>query len=217
MTSRFPSESKQYRAARQKLLKAEIDLRRQVEKVAKQRRSLPPGGAVPEDYVFEEERGKLRLSELFVNGSTLVAYSFMFGPKMAKACPMCTSFIDGLNGNAMHINQRINLVVIAKSPIERILEFARSRGWSKLRLLSSQNNHYNRDYHGETSDGAQLPLLNVFQKNKIIRHFYATEMLFAPVDKGQNNRHIDMAWPLWNVLDFTPEGRGRDWYPMLQY
>ena len=217
MTSHFPKESKQYRAARQKLLKAEIDLRRQVEKVAKQRRSLPPGGAVPEDYVFEEERGKLRLSELFVNGSTLVAYSFMFGPKMAKACPMCTSFIDGLNGNAMHINQRTNLVVIAKSPLQRVLDYARSRGWSNLKLLSSEKNSYNREYHGETPDGAQMPVLNVFQKTKVMRHFYATEMLFAPADKGQNNRHIDMAWPLWNVLDFTPEGRGKDWYPKLQY
>jgi len=88
---------------------------------------------------------------------------------------MCTSFIDGLNGNAMHIAQRTNLAVIAKSPLERILEFARSRGWSNLKLLSSQNNHYNRDYHAETDDGAQMPILNVFRKDKAVRHFYATE------------------------------------------
>ena len=217
MTSRFPNEKPKYRAARDKLLKAELALRKQVEQVASLRRKLPPGGEVPEDYVFESEQGKARLSELFVNGNTLVAYSFMFGPKMAKPCPMCTSFIDGLNGNAMHIAQRTNLVVIAKSPLERILEFARSRGWSNLKLLSSQNNHYNRDYHAETDDGAQMPILNVFRKDKAVRHFYATEMLFAKDEKGQNARHIDLMWPLWNVLDVTPEGRGRDWYPKLQY
>jgi predicted dithiol-disulfide oxidoreductase (DUF899 family) len=214
---KFPNEKPKYRAARDKLLKAELALRKQVEQVAALRRKLPSGGAVPEDYLFEGEQGKVKLSELFENGNTLVAYSFMFGPKMAKACPMCTAFIDGLNGNAMHIAQRTNLAVIAKSPLERILEFARSRGWSNLRLLSSQNNHYNRDYHAETDDGAQMPILNVFRKDKAVRHFYATEMLFAHAEKGQNQRHIDMAWPLWNVLDFTPEGRGKDWYPKLEY
>ncbi len=217
MTSHFPNEKPKYRAARKKLLKAELALRKQVEQVAALRRKLPTGGEVPEDYLFEAEQGKVRLSELFVNGNTLVAYSFMFGPAMAKPCPMCTSFIDSLNGNAMHIAQRTNLVVIAKSPLERILEFARSRGWSNLKLLSSQNNHYNRDYHAETDDGAQMPILNVFRKDKAVRHFYATEMLFARDEKGQNARHIDLMWPLWNVLDVTPEGRGRDWYPKLQY
>ncbi len=217
MTSHFPNEKPKYRAARKKLLKAELALRKQVEQVAALRRKLPTGGEVPEDYLFEAEQGKVRLSELFVNGNTLVAYSFMFGPAMAQPCPMCTSFIDSLNGNAMHIAQRTNLVVIAKSPLERILEFARSRGWSNLKLLSSQNNHYNRDYHAETDDGAQMPILNVFRKDKAVRHFYATEMLFAKDEKGQNARHIDLMWPLWNVLDVTPEGRGRDWYPKLQY
>jgi predicted dithiol-disulfide oxidoreductase (DUF899 family) len=213
----FPNEKPKYRTARNKLLKAELALRKQVEQVAALRRKLPGGGEVPEDYSFESEQGKVRLSELFVNGNTLVAYSFMFGPRMAKACPMCTSFIDGLSGNAVHINQRTNRVVIAKSPLARILEFARSRGWSNLKLLSSQNNHYNRDYHGETPDGGQMPILNVFSKDKAVRHFYATEMLFAHADKGQNQRHIDMAWPLWNLLDFTPDGRGKDWYPKLEY
>jgi predicted dithiol-disulfide oxidoreductase (DUF899 family) len=214
----FPNENRQYRGARKDLLDAKAALRRQVEKVAALRRALPEGGKVPEDYVFEEEGGKVRLSELFRRGNTLVAYSFMFGPKMQKPCPMCTAVIDGLNGNAMHIAQRTNLVVIAKSPIDRIMDYARSRGWSHLRLLSSASNSYNRGYHGESEDGSQLPILNVFvKKSAAIRHFYATELLFAPADKGQNNRHVDAIWPLWNLLDFTPEGRGTDWYPKIDY
>jgi predicted dithiol-disulfide oxidoreductase (DUF899 family) len=216
--TRFPNEKTPYRKARNSLLKAERDLRRQVAKVAAQRRKLPLGGEVPEDYVFQGEHGPVRLSQLFEKGDTLIAYSFMFGPKMEKPCPMCTSFLDGVNGNARHVMQRTNLAVIAKSPIERILEFARSRGWSSLRLLSSAGNSYNRDYHGESPEGEQLPLLNVFVKNKgKIRHYYATELMFGPAEKGQDPRHIDMAWPLWNLLDFTPEGRGKDWYPKLSY
>jgi predicted dithiol-disulfide oxidoreductase (DUF899 family) len=213
----FPNESKEYRAARDKLLAAEIELRKQVETVAAQRRKLPAGGEVPEDYVFEGEKGPVRLSQLFENGNTLVAYSFMYGPKMQKACPMCTSMLDGLDGNAQHIAQRTNLVVVAKSPLPRILEHARGRGWSNLKLLSSEKNKYNRDYHGETADGAQMPMLNVFRKDKTIRHFYGTELLYAKEEPGQNARHVDAIWPLWNLIDFTPEGRGTDWYPKLAY
>lgn len=216
----FPNEGKPYRAARNRLLRAEISLRRQVEKVAAMRRKLPAGGKVPQDYLFEEgdpARG-VKLSELFGDRDTLVAYSFMYAPAMAKACAMCTSMLDGLNGSAPHIEQRTNLVVIAKSPLARVLEFARGRGWSHLRLLSSAGSEYNRDYRGEGPDGAQWPMLNVFVRRRgAIRHFYGTELLFAKAEPGQNNRHVDMIWPLWNLLDFTPEGRGRDWYPKLEY
>jgi len=214
----FPNETKAYRKARDDLLKAEVDLRRQIEKVAALRRSLPAGGEVAADYVFDSESGAVKLSQLFERGASLVAYSFMYGPRMQKACPMCTAMLDGLNGNAQHIAQRTHVVVIAKSPLRRIVEFARSRGWANLKLLSSENNHYNRDYHGETADGSQMPMLNVFVKRDgKIRHFYGTELLHAKEEKGQNGRHVDSIWPLWNLLDFTPEGRGSDWYPKLSY
>ncbi|HZS68583.1 MAG TPA: DUF899 family protein [Burkholderiales bacterium] len=215
---KFPNETKQYRTARKKLLDAEIALRRQIEKVAALRRKLPSGGELAQDYVFTSQNGPVKLSELFERGNTLLAYSFMFGPQMKNACPMCTSFLDGLNGNAQHIAQRTNLVVIAKSPIERLLEYARGRDWCNLRLLSSAGTSYNRDYYGENDKGAQLPMMNVFVKRDgKVRHFYGSEVLYAPEDKGQNARHNDLMWPLWNVLDLTPEGRGSDWYPKLSY
>jgi len=214
---KFPNESRKYRAARSRLLKQELTLRGAIEKVAAARRRLPPGGAVPQDYVFDSTTGKVKLSELFVRGDTLAAYSFMYGPKMAEACPMCTSFLDGLDGNAQHIAQRANLVVIAKSPIERILDYARRRGWRNLRLLSSAGNSYNRDYHGEDARGEQWPMLNVFTKNGGVRHFWGSELLDAKPAKGQNPRHNDLMWPLWNLLDLTPGGRGTDWYPKREY
>jgi len=227
-TVRFPGESASYRAARDELLAAERDLRRQVEQVAELRRKLPLGGELPEDYVFEEGAAGLadstavtsvRLSDLFRKGiDTLALYNFMYGPEMQQACPMCTSFLDSLNGTAPHAGQRLNLAVVAKSPIGRIREFARGRGWHNLRLLSSAGNTYNRDYHGESADGGQLPVLSVFvRRDGKIYHSYSTELLYAPPEPGQNQRHIDMMWPLWNLLDLTPEGRGTDWYPRLSY
>jgi predicted dithiol-disulfide oxidoreductase (DUF899 family) len=218
--SRFPGESSRYRTARNRLLVAEMDLRKQVERVARMRRKLPLGGPVPEDYVFDEgSGGNVKFSDLFRDGlDTLLIYSYMFGPQVKQPCPMCTSFIDSLEGAAEHVTQRANLAVVAKSPIDRIQQVAKSRGWRHLRLLSSANNNYNRDYYGECSDGGQIPMLNVFTRRKgTIYHTYATELQFLPPEKGQNQRHIDMMWPLWNLLDLTPEGRGAKWYPSLTY
>jgi len=225
---RFPGESAAYRAARDRLLRAELELRRNLEQVAAMRRELPAGGAALQDYVFDEDSSdaagtrsvrQVRLSELFTRpGSSLVVYSFMYGPQMPKACPSCTSILDSLDGTAPHAAQRINLVVVAKSPIERIRAHARERGWRNLRLLSSANNSYNRDYFGEDDQGAQWPTLNVFsRRGDRIHHTYCTELLFAPAEAGQDGRHVDLIWPLWNLFDFTPDGRGTDWRPELSY
>ncbi|MGH8307442.1 MAG: DUF899 family protein [Gammaproteobacteria bacterium] len=221
---RFPGETPAYRKARDKLLKEEIALRRHIESVAAQRRKLPLGGEVSEDYVFEgvdELMGvrRVRLSELFAPGKdTLVIYNFMYGPAMERPCPSCTSILDALDGNAVSVSQRVNLAVVAKSPLPRILAFAQERGWRRLRLLSSAGNTYNRDYFGEGPDGKQWPMLNVFVKrNGRIRHYWASELMFAKPEKGQHPRHVDMIWPLWNLFDTTPEGRGTDWYPKLNY
>ncbi|HLW53511.1 MAG TPA: DUF899 family protein [Candidatus Angelobacter sp.] len=225
---RFPNEDAKYRQARNALLEAEMALRKNVEEVAALRRKLPLGGTPPEDYVFEEGPAdlkdantarKVRLSQLFAPGKdALILYSYMFGPKMKEPCVSCTSMLDSLNGAAPHVTQRINLAVAAKSPLERIRTVARNRGWNNLRLLSSHGNAYNRDYHGEDEKENQLPSLNVFvRRDGKIHHFYQTELLFAPSEPGQDGRHIDMIWPLWNLFDFTPEGRGTNWYPRLRY
>src|SRR5262245_59913006 len=120
---RFPHESDAYRAARNELLRAEMDLVQRQEEVARLRRALPVGGTV-DDYVFQsmDPRGAtrdVRLSQLFATGPTLVVYNFMFGPNAMQPCPMCTSMLDALDGNAQHIAQVTNLAVVARSPIER--------------------------------------------------------------------------------------------------
>jgi predicted dithiol-disulfide oxidoreductase (DUF899 family) len=216
--TRFPGESDEYRAARDQLLDAEIELRRSIERVAAMRRELPPGGEVPEDYIFEGSEGRVRLSDLFEPGKdTLAVYSFMYGPEDDRPCPGCTAILDSLDGSVVHATQRINLAVVAKSPLDRIRAFAEERGWRRLPLLSSAGNSYNRDYLGETSDGAQMPMLNVFIRDGgAIRHFWGSELLYAPPDPGQHERHADSIWPLWGLLDDTPEGRG-DWNVRLSY
>ena len=81
---RMPNESADYRAARQALLAEEIELRRQIERVARLRRALPPGGPVTGDYRFETEDGPSDLAGLFGDKDTLVVYNYMFGPNMPE-------------------------------------------------------------------------------------------------------------------------------------
>lgn len=208
---RFPNESSEYRAARDALTQAETELTRRIEEVAAQRRQLPPGGEILDDYVFTERAGgsdgdgqprQVRLSELFGGHDTLLLYSFMFSPDMSRPCRMCTSLLDGLDGAVPDLAQRAGFAVVAKSPIGRLQSYARERGWVNLRLVSSAGTTYNRDYHGENED-EQLSRVNVFtRRDGVIRHFYATEQ--TPAAPGWDDRHVDLIWPLWNLLDLTP-------------
>ena len=230
---RFPNESTAYRAARNALLAEEMELRRQVERVAAHRRALPMGGEVREDYVFEGESGRTKLSQLFApDKETLAIYSFMFGPERERPCPGCTHFLDALEGSTRHILQRINFVVVAKSPVSRLQAFARERGWRHLRLLSTAGNNYDRDYFGDSTalsaamrdqqefkpgEEWDMPILNVFRRDGgTIRHFWGSELLYVPPEPGQEYRHNDLLDPLWNMLDVTPDGRG-DFHPKLEY
>jgi predicted dithiol-disulfide oxidoreductase (DUF899 family) len=210
--------------------------------VAAARRALPPGGVVPEDYVFQRAgadgaAADVRLSQLFAPGKdSLLIYSFMFprdpgddrpGPAGGESarlrleegpCPSCVALLDQLDGAVEHAEEHVNFVAIAKAPLERVLTFARERGWRRLRLLSSAGTTYNRDYLGETAEGAQRPMLNVFQRDgTTIRHFWGSELFYAPTDPGQDPRHVGTLEPVWNLFDLTPEGRPAGWDEQLSY
>src|SRR5262249_54957195 len=159
------------------------------------------GGPVKQDYVFAGEgpdgaTTDVRMSELFAPGKdSLVIYSFMFprdpddqapGPREGETarlplaegpCPTCAAFLDQLDVAAEHAAQNLNLAVVAKAPLPRVLVFGRERGWRRLRLLSSADNTYNADYWAETPEGAQRPMLTVFHRDgDVIRHFWSSEL-----------------------------------------
>lgn len=217
MSMTFPNESADYRAARTRLLEAEAELRQRTEDVAALRRALPPGGEVPEDYEFRRTGDQTaRMSDLFATGQdTLAIYSFMLGPTATAPCPMCTAFVDALDGNAPHIRAHLSLQVVISGSPAQAEALATGRGWRNIVPLSVAGSSYNRDYHGEAPDGSQWPMLNVFQKREgIIRHFWSSELLGREWD--HHPRHMDPAWPLWTFLDWSPAGRG-DFFPALGY
>lgn len=232
----FPNESPEYRAARDRLLEKEIELRRQMEAVAEERRKLPPGGMLKEDYVFDGlgadgKPARIRFSELFAPGrDTLIAYDMMFPrypsdprpkpadgafamlPREDSPCPSCTALVDQWDGAAAHLEAAgFNFVVIAKTPLERLLTFAGERGWRHVRFLSAAGNSFKRDYHGEDEEGYQQPVLHVFHRSPDgIRHFWSSELHFAEAEPGQDERAFGTLEPVWNFIDMTPDGRP-DW------
>jgi predicted dithiol-disulfide oxidoreductase (DUF899 family) len=202
---RYPNESREYREARDVLLKDEQALVEKIKAVAAKRRTLPPGGRLKEDYIFQWANDgrvgqRVRFSELFADKTTLLLYSFMFGPNWDNPCPSCTSLVDGFDRSWYQVSRDAAFVAIAKAPAERINAWAAQRGWSQIALVSGFESPYQADYKCQAdSDDMQLPVMHVFrrQDDKIF-HFWGTESM---------SNHLDTVWPYWNLMDFTPEGR----------
>ena len=214
--TRFPNESEEYRKARNDLLAGEIELRRHIWRVAEQRRALPPGGEVTKDYRFAGKTGELGLEDLFGDKQTLVVYSMMYGPQRQEGCPMCTAQLSAWDGEVPHLEQRLALAVVARSPYERIASYGRERGWRHLKLYSDPGGDFTEDFVGDRD--ADMPAYTVFtRRDGTIRHFYSCEGGFEMADPGQDPHNAPDMNPLWIILDTTPKGRGTDWYPRLEY
>lgn len=215
----FPGASDAYEDARRRLLAEEIELRRHLARVARQRSALPPGPVIAKDYRFIDEQGQeVGLPDLFGQHDTLVTYFWMFGPRRSRPCPMCTNLLGGLNGNASDLRQRVALKVLGRSPVERQIAFAVERGWRDLSFVQTVGDDYARDLGVLAADGSEFPALVVFRRDADrVRLFWAGEMTGEMANPGQDPRGAPDLAPLWNVLDLTPAGRGDDWYPKLSY
>jgi len=221
----LPNESPDYLAKREEVRQAEIELRRQRERVAELRRALPPGATI-QDYEFlegptslndgDEPIRTVRLSELFTAPDrSLVVYHFMYGKKQTSPCPMCTAWIDGYNGIAHHIAQNVDLAIVAAADPATLRAYARRRGWDKLRLLSATTGTFKYDLGSEDREGRQDSTISVFTRDAdgALRHFYSGHPWLAEDIK---ERGIDELSPIWNLLDLTPQGRST-FYASLDY
>jgi predicted dithiol-disulfide oxidoreductase (DUF899 family) len=203
---RYPNESREYREARDLLLKDEQELIDKTKALAEKRRELPLGGELKEDYTFQwANDGKVgesvKFSELFGDKNTLLLYSFMFGPNWDNPCPSCTSLMDGFDRSSYQVTRNAAFVAIAKAPADRIDAWAKERGWSQIALVSGFESPYQADYKCQDADDddMQMPVMHVFTKQDgKIYHFWGTETM---------SNHVDTVWPYWNLMDFTPEGR----------
>ena len=213
----YENESAEYRQARVKLLAEEIELRRQIQRVAQHRRELPPG-PVAKDYRFLDKVGnELRLIDLFGQHDTLFTYFWMYGPERERPCPMCTSFVGSLDIPAPDIEQRVAMAIVGRSTVARQLAFAQERGWTHLNFYQLVGDDFAIDYHG-LNDGDEGAMVHVWQRDgDKARLFWAPEGGEETADPGFDPHLAPDPTPLWNILDWTPEGRGKDWYPKLEY
>lgn len=219
---RFPNESEEYRNQRNELLDVEVRLRAQIEAVAEQRRQLPLGGRLKEDYVFQRINAdgsteSIPFNDLFGQHQSLLLYTMMFGPGWDAPCPSCTNIVDSLNVNNRGVEETSAIAVVSAASPEQLKEWSGRRGWG-LNIVSGQNNNYILDYAGiETEDPAVVTVMNVFKKTpEGIVHFWSSELLSRPMHNA-HPRHVDMIWPLWNLLDMTPQGRGDALVPKQDY
>ncbi|MDQ8756839.1 DUF899 family protein [Sphingosinicella sp. LHD-64] len=216
-TTRQLGESADYRRARTALLAEEIALRRQIQRVAAQRRTLPPGPA-PKDYRFLDEQGnEVGLADLFGRHDTLFTYFWMFGPQRARPCPMCTSFVGSLDIPAPDIAQRLSVAIVGRSPVARQLAFARERGWRNLNFYQTVGDDFPRDFGALGDSGEGAAVLVWTRDGDTVRLFWAAEGGSETADPGFDPHLAPDPTPLWNILDMTPAGRGTDWYPSLAY
>lgn len=215
----FPGESDAYREARQALLAEEIEFRRHMTRLTKQRRALPPGPVITKDYRFRDANGAdAGLGDLFGDHDTLVTYFWMYGPQRERPCPMCTNWLGSVNGNAADIKQRVALKMLSRSPVERQRAFAAERGWRDLDFVQTVGDDYASDLGLLPDEGGEYPALTVYRRDgDTVRLFWASEMTSDMADPGQDPRDAPDIASLWAILDLTPEGRPADWYPKLSY
>jgi len=198
----FPNENQAYRDAREALLQEEQELVAKTKAVAARRRALPSGGPLKEDYVFQWAGGgkvgqPVKFSELFGDKTTLLIYSWMFGPGWDKPCPSCTSLMDGFDRSWYAVSRDAAFAGVAKAPAEKIDAWAKQRGWSQIPLLSGYESSFQKDYkcQGETDDMQQASMFVFKKRDGRIFLFWSAE------------GSVDTVWPYWNLMDFTPEGR----------
>lgn len=215
----FANESDDYAKAAKALIAAEIEARRALGRLAAQRRALPPGPVVEQAWRFSDADGHdLALADLFEGHDTLVTYFWMYGPARERPCPMCTDTLSGLNGVAEQVKQRAAFKVLGRSPVSRQLAFARERGWQHLDFVETVSDDYARDLQVLTPEGDEYPAFTVYRRDgDAVRLFLNADMPADAADPGEDPRGATDLSPLWNVLDMTPEGRGTDWYPKLDY
>jgi predicted dithiol-disulfide oxidoreductase (DUF899 family) len=215
--SPFTDESADYAQARQDLLASEIEARRVLTALAEQRRTLPPGPIITTDWSFRDAEGaELTLADLFGDHDTLITYFWMYGPERERPCPMCTDTLSGLDGVARNVMKRAAFKILGRSPVSRQLEIARERDWNDLEFVQTIGDAYAKDLGLLLEDGGEAPAFTVYHRDgSDIRLFYNSEMPMDAADPGQDPRGATDLTPLWNVLDHTPEGRGKGWRPGL--
>jgi predicted dithiol-disulfide oxidoreductase (DUF899 family) len=225
MTKHRTGTPDEWLAARVELLKAEKDLTRQSDELARRRLELP-WVRVEKDYRFETEDGEATLADLFHGRSQLIIYHFMYGPDWDEGCPSCSGVADGFDTTHLHLqNHDVAFTAVSRAALPKLLAYRDRMGWS-FPWVSSAGSDFNFDFNvsfteesvakGQTHnfraledwmvDPAQLPFegpgMSAFALDDgVVYHTYSAY-----------TRGLDVAWNMWQWLDRAPLGRNEGDY-----
>lgn len=206
---------------RLELLKAEKELTRLSDDLARRRRELP-WVPVGKDYVFDTEEGEATLADLFNGRSQLLVYHFMFDPDWDEGCPSCSGVADGFDETHLHLqNHDVAFTAISRAPLERLLAYRQRMGWS-FPWASSGRSDFNYDFH-VTIDASVAPVEYNYRNQAELEqadvnwHDWSGEQpgmsAFAAADGvvyhtySAYSRGFDALWTMWQWLDRAPFGR----------
>ena len=145
---------KQWLDARLELLKAEKELTRRSDELAKQRQALP-WVRLDKEYRFETDAGAATLKDLFRGRTQLLVYHFMFGPDFKAGCPSCSMIADGFEGFAVHLaNHDVTLCAVSRAPHAKLQAYRQRMGWS-FPWASSAPSDFNADFNVTFTEAQQ--------------------------------------------------------------
>jgi predicted dithiol-disulfide oxidoreductase (DUF899 family) len=154
MTKHMTGTREEWLAARLALLKAEKELTRRSDELARRRQQLP-WVRIDKEYRFETEEGSVSLKDLFRGRSQLLVYHFMFGPDYKAGCPSCSAIADGFNGFAVHLaNHDVTLAAVSRAPLAKLQAFKRRMGWT-FPWASSHGGDFNFDFNVSITEQQQ--------------------------------------------------------------
>ncbi|HEV3353782.1 MAG TPA: DUF899 domain-containing protein [Acidimicrobiales bacterium] len=226
MTQHSTGTRDQWLDARVELLKAEKELTRLGDDLARRRQELP-WVRVDKEYVFDTEDGEAKLADLFRGRSQLIVYHFMYGPDWDEGCPSCSGVADGFDETHLHLqNHDVAFTAVSRAPLEKLLAYRERMGWS-FPWASSARSDFNFDfnvsftedsvatgrqsYNFKELDGWQLdpkelpyegPGMSAFTiEDGVVFHTYSAY-----------SRGVDGLWNMWQWLDRAPLGRNEGDY-----
>ena len=220
MTKHATGTRQEWLDARLELLKAEKELTRLGDDLARQRRELP-WVRVAKDYVFDTEQGEATLGDLFRGRSQLIIYHFMYGPDWDEGCPSCSAVADGFDETHLHLqNHDVAFTAVSRAPLEKLLAYRKRMGWS-FPWASSGRSDFNFDFNvsfteesvarGQTNNFG--PLEDWQRDPTNLPHEGPGMSAFALEDDTVYHtysayaRGLDALWTMWQWFDRSPGGR----------
>lgn len=171
----------QWLTARRELLAREERLSEQHAALVAARRRLPMV-RIEKDYVFESERGRASLPELFDGCRQLIVFHFMFDPAWDAACPSCSAFSDMFEPGLLATMRARDtaFVTVSRAPLSKIKAGGDRWRW-QFPWVSSFGSDFNYDFHATLDERVAPVMYNFESKEEILAAGKPIELVVSEI------------------------------------